>query len=57
MSRASASGFLAYCEIFKMAFLKILDFLRGLKIRSKAPARYNLVMAVKVKTVIECYFL
>ena len=31
-----------YCEIFKMTFLKILDFLRVLKIRSKAPDRYEL---------------
>ena len=30
-----------YCEFFKMAFAKILDFRRGLKIRPKAPERYN----------------
>ena len=29
-----------YCENFKMAFSKILDFLRGLKIHSKAPTSY-----------------
>ena len=30
-----------YCEILKMALPKILDFRRGLKIRPKAPERYN----------------
>ena len=53
--RVSASGFLShnmrnklffeYCEIFKMAFSKILDFLRRLKIRSKAPARYYILLS------------
>ena len=48
-----------YCEIFKMDFLKILDFLLRLKIRCKAPTRYNtnLVMTEKVKTVIGNFFL
>ena len=30
-----------YCEIFKMKFSKILDFLLRLKIRCKAPTRYK----------------
>ena len=38
-----------YCEIFKMAISKILDFLHRLKIRSKAPTSL-LVMTDKVKT-------
>ena len=40
-----------------MAFGKILDFLHRVKVRSKAPTRYNLVMTEKVKTVIGYYFL
>ena len=30
-----------YCEILKIAFSKILDFLRRLKIHPKAPKRYK----------------
>ena len=42
ISSARPSNFymVEYCEIFKMAFSKIQDFLRRLKIRSEAPTRY-----------------
>ena len=37
-----------YCEIFEMAFLKILDFVRGLKTRCKAPAMLKVADSLTV---------
>ena len=39
-TRLSNLKMVEYCEIFKIAFSKILDFRRRLKIHSKAPTRY-----------------
>ena len=57
LARQSNFYMAEYCENLKMAFSKILDFIRRLKTRFKAPTGYNVVMTAKVKTAIGCYFL
>ena len=37
-----------YCEIFKMAFAKILDFQPRLKTRSKAPTRLSAIFGYPI---------
>ena len=41
LERPSNFYMVEYSEIFKIAFFEILDFLRRLKIRFKAPTKYK----------------